>query len=240
MTQFSLNLNKIALLRNSRGGLRPDLLEFARMAINAGVRGLTVHPRSDARHITFDDVRALSRLPQVVSKEVELNIEGDLRPDLIRLVEVLQPSQFTVVPVTPGEITSNRGWRDCDPHEQLSFVVRQLKGVRISVFSDATPQSCNYVINSGAQAIEIYTGPFAEAYLSGSYDKELSALVETSKQARSAALRINLGHDLTLDNIAVIRKVMEVDEVSIGHQFIIDALYIGWIAAVDFYLRACE
>lgn len=240
MTLFSLNLNKIALLRNSRGGNDPDLVDFANKAIGAGVKGLTIHPRADARHITLDDVVALARLPEIASGAVEFNIEGDLRPELIAMVETLRPSQFTVVPVTPGEVTSQRGWRAYDFHRDLRRTVDRLDGVRIAVFCDATVESCRYAIAGGAHAIELYTGPFAEAYKAGNHAVELEALQQTAAHAQDAGLRVNAGHDLTLENLPVLRDVITIDEVSIGHQVTIDALNMGWIAALSAYINICR
>lgn len=240
MTLFSLNLNKIALLRNSRGGDDPNLADFARRAIDAGVKGLTVHPRADARHITLDDVIMLARMPEVASGAVELNIEGDLRPELITLVETLRPDQFTVVPVTPGEVTSHRGWRAYDSHADLRRTVERLDGIRISVFCDATVESCDHAIACGAHAIELYTGPFAEAHKAQTHAASLEALRRTADHARRAGLRVNAGHDLTLDNLPVLRASVELDEVSIGHHVTIDALVMGWNAALTAYVEICS
>ena len=240
MTVFSLNLNKIALLRNSRGGDEPNLSDFARKAITAGVRSLTVHPRADARHITLDDVVTLARLPELASGAVELNIEGDLRAELITLVETLRPSQFTVVPVTPGEVTSDRGWRAYDPHAELRRTVERLAGIRVAVFCDATNESCDYAVAAGACAIELYTGPFAKAFKTGTHPAELMALRQTADHARQLGLRVNAGHDLTLENLPALRAVVEIDEVSIGHHVTIDALHMGWTAALAAYIHACR
>jgi pyridoxine 5-phosphate synthase len=240
MTVFSLNLNKIALLRNSRGGDEPNLADFARKAINAGVRSLTVHPRADARHITLDDVVTLARLPELASGAVELNIEGDMRAELITLVETLRPSQFTVVPVTPGEVTSHRGWRAYDPHAELRRTVERLAGIRVAVFCDATNESCDYAVAAGARAIELYTGPFAKAFKTGTHPAELMALRQTADHARQLGLRVNAGHDLTLENLPALRAVVEIDEVSIGHHVTIDALHMGWTAALAAYIHACR
>ena len=239
MTLFSLNLNKIALLRNSRGGDDPNFAAFAQEAIDAGVKGLTVHPRADARHITLDDVVTIARLPAVASGEVEFNIEGDLRPELLTLAETIRPTQFTVVPVRPGEVTSGRGWRAYDDHARLIATIARLEGIRVSVFVDATPESAGYAVAAGADGIELYTGPFAMAHLAGNHSAELSALAETAKVARDAGLRINAGHDLTLDNLPVIRGAFEIDEVSIGHHVTTDALRMGWTAALQAYIAAC-
>ncbi len=236
MTLFSLNINKIALLRNSRGGTIPDLCTFAQMAIDTGLKGLTVHPRADARHITMDDVIALSELEAIKNGDVEFNIEGDLRPDLVNLVETIQPSQFTVVPVRPGEVTSNRGWRAYDDHRGLSDVVKRLEAIRVAVFCDATHQSCDYVIDAGAHGVELYTGPYAEAFHKGDYQTELDAIVSAGRHVKSAGLRLNGGHDLSLGNLPTLLKHAPFDEFSIGHQVVTDALIVGWQSAVSAYI----
>ncbi len=237
MTLFSLNINKIALLRNSRGGAIPDLCSFAQMAFDAGLKGLTIHPRADERHITMDDVIALSELDAIKSGEVEFNIEGDLRPDLVNLVETIRPSQFTVVPVRPGEVTSNRGWRAYDDHRALADVVKRLDGVRIAVFCDTTQQSCDYVIDAGAHGVELYTGPYAEAFYRGDYQGELDAIVAAGSHVKSSGLRLNGGHDLSLDNLPTLMKHAPFDEFSIGHQVVTDALSVGWESAVRAYIE---
>ncbi|MGC1495452.1 MAG: pyridoxine 5'-phosphate synthase [Sulfitobacter sp.] len=237
MTLFSLNINKIALLRNSRGGAIPDLCGFAQTAIDAGLKGLTIHPRADERHITMDDVIALSELDAIKSGEVEFNIEGDLRPDLVNLVETIRPSQFTVVPVRPGEVTSNRGWRAYDDHRALSDVVKRLEGIRIAVFCDTTLQSCDYVIDAGAHGVELYTGPYAEAFHRGDHQAELDAIVATGRHVKSAGLRLNGGHDLSLDNLPTLMENAPFDEFSIGHQVVTDALSVGWENAVRAYIQ---
>jgi pyridoxine 5-phosphate synthase len=240
MTLLSVNLNKIALLRNSRGGGVPDLQAFAEAAIAAGVRGLTVHPRADARHITLDDVVTVSRLAAVRNGSVEFNIEGDLRAELIRLVETVRPHQFTVVPVTPGEVTSYRGWRAYDDHAALADVVKRLDGIRIATFCDAAPESCQMAISCGVQAIELYTGPYAHAFARGTPNTALSALAAAGAQIKDAGLRLNGGHDLTLENVPPLLARVPFDEFSIGHQLTVDALTLGWIPAIQCYLAAVE
>lgn len=240
MTLLSVNLNKIALLRNSRGGGVPDLKSFAEAAIAAGVRGLTVHPRADARHITLDDVVTVSQLAAVRDGSVEFNIEGDLRPELIRLVETVRPDQFTVVPVTLGEVTSHRGWRAYDDHAALTEVVHRLDGIRIATFCDAEPQSCRLAISCGVQAIELYTGPYAYAFALGAHQTTLSALAAAGAQIKDAGLRLNGGHDLSLQNVPPLLARVPFDEFSIGHQLTADALTLGWTPALKRYLAVVE
>ena len=239
MTLFSLNINKIALLRNSRGGDNPSLDAFAREAIDAGVRGLTVHPRSDQRHITKEDVATISKLPEVVSHKVEFNIEGDLRPDLLELVERVRPTQFTVVPVTPGEVTSNRGWQANDDHDALAKTVKRLDGVRIAVFCDVEERSCRHAVEAGAHAVEFYTGPYAAAHARNEHADVLRALENVAARVREHGLRLNGGHDLSLENLPTLLSRVRLDEVSIGHQVTVDALRMGWRGALGAYLKAC-
>ncbi|MBM3588765.1 MAG: pyridoxine 5'-phosphate synthase [Alphaproteobacteria bacterium] len=240
MPVFSLNLNKIALLRNWRGSDEPNVSDFARKAITAGVRSLTVHPREDAPHIRLDDVVRLARLPELASGAVELNIEGDLRAELITLVETLRPSKCTVVPVTPGEVTSDHSWRAYDPHAEPRRTVERLAGLRVAVFCDATNESCDYAVAAGARVIELYTGPFAKAFKTGTHAAEVKALCKTAEHVRRLGLRVNAGHDLTLENLAALRASVEIDEVSIGHQVTIDAVVRGWAAAPTAYMQACR
>jgi len=240
MTLFSLNINKIALLRNSRGGKLPDLLSFAERAIDCGLKGITVHPRADARHVTLEDVLALSKLDAIRSGAVEFNIEGDLRPDLLNLVEVVRPTQFTVVPVRPGEVTSNRGWRAYDDRRLLAETVQRLKGIRVSVFCDPTPESCTLAQAAGIHGVEIYTGPYAEAFSRGNHRFALQAIANVAAITKQSGLRLNGGHDLTLDNLPELMAAVSFDEFSIGHQVVSDALLMGWDNAVKAYLACIQ
>jgi len=241
LAQLSVNLNKVALLRNSRGSRWPDVAEFALAAVAAGAPSLTVHPRLDGRHIRPDDVRALAGLRPVAAGEVEFNVEGDLREDLLDLVCALRPTQFTVVPVEQQELTSTRGWRARDDGRMLADAMARLRAAgvaRISIFCDADPESCALAIDAGADAVELYTGPYADAYAEGAPDAELGRIAAAAALVRHHGLRLHGGHDLTLENLAVLLRRVAFDEVSIGHHLTIEALHRGWSAAVAAFV-AC-
>jgi pyridoxine 5-phosphate synthase len=239
-TLLSVNLNKIALLRNSRGGSTPDLLHFARLAIEHGAKGLTVHPRADQRHIRLDDVVALSTLPQIQSGEIEFNIEGDLRPELIRMSEVIKPTQFTVVPVMPNEITSDRGWRAYDQHDLLRDTVDRLsKNTRVAVFCDPDPVSVELAAEGGVQAIEIFTGPYANAFGTSGCEDRLGDIKAATDRAQELGLRLNGGHDLTVENLPKLLAAIPFHELSIGHHLTSMAVELGWANAVRAYANVC-
>lgn len=227
-TTLSVNLNKVAWLRNARDIGEPDLVEAGRVAIVNGARGLTVHPRADARHITLDDVLAIADIPEIKSGSVEYNIEGDLRPELLRLAKSVRPTQFTVVPVTPGELTSRRGWRAYDDQNALEAAVSLFKGVtRVSVFSDATEASVGFAADAGVAAVEFYTGDYALAFGTPEGEKLLDKLERAADLARERGLRVHAGHDLNLVNLPPLLKRIRPDELSIGHAIIAEALFKG-------------
>ena len=242
MTNLSINLNKIALLRNSRGGDYPRLLDYARQALELGAHGLTLHPRADARHARLDDVLDLAALPQIAAGERELNVEGDLRPELISLVSNAAVAQFTVVPVVAGEITSSRGWRAYDDHELLQANVRALRTaapkLRISVFCDPSLESVRLAQACGIDAVEFYTGHYAND--ATRRREHLQNLQRAADAARRLGLRVHLGHDLDLDNLPEALEKLQPDEVSIGHALCCDALQMGFAEAVRRYLAAVQ
>src|ERR1700687_3170737 len=166
MGRLSVNVNKVAALRNSRGGRTPSVIAAVGAAVTAGAPGITVHPRADRRHITPDDVRAIARTLRDRDPHIELNIEGDPRPELIELVDEVRPDQCTLVPVRPGEITSQAGWQPGPDTERLPDIIRDLQalGVRVSVFVDAQPDRVRWAASAGADRIELYTEPFARAF----------------------------------------------------------------------------
>ena len=247
-TMLSCNLDKIALLRNSRDGFGPDPLAAAKICIANGAGGLTLHPRADRRHALFSDLRDFSQLTRQ-HPGIELNIEGDLRPDLIALVHELQPEQFTVVPVDRGEKTSSRGWRDGDDQSGLQdFIKGKPAKTRVSVFVDPTQDSVERAIKAGATSVEFYTGDFAlaearqsqerqSAALQAEFDNQCNRLKSAVEFARKRGARINAGHDLTLFNLALLVRMIQPDEVSIGHSLIADALNYGLAETVKKY---CE
>ena len=244
MVRLSVNINKVATLRNSRGGALPSVVEAARVSVDAGAAGITVHPRADARHITFVDVHAIASFLAPRRREVEFNIEGDPRPDLLDLVREVRPHQCTLVPVRPGEVTSQAGWPPDTPPAELETVVGDLqsRGIRVSLFIDPEPAAVKWAASLGAQRIELYTEPFAHAFKEGQEAAERSfrRYIEAANLAHALGLGINAGHDLDLKNLVLFRQLPYLDEVSIGHALISHALYVGLDRAVRDYLRACS
>ncbi len=237
---LSVNLNKVALLRNSRGGDAPDMLAAAALVVAEGVDGLTVHPREDERHITPDDVVVLSRLEAIRTGALEYNIEGDMRPELVDLIETILPTQYTIVPVLPGEITSDRGWRAHDDHERLHSLAKKLRPrIRIAVFCDPDKDSVDLAARAGIDAVEIYTGIYAHQEI-GSADAEraIEDIAAAAEHARSLGLRVHGGHDLTLENLPPLLQAVEFNELSIGHHIASTALLRGLGSTVRDYL-AC-
>lgn len=238
MTRLSVNLNKVALLRNQRDTGQPDLIENARAVLNAGAQGLTAHPRPDERHIRKSDIPLIAEfLKDWKDKTVEFNVEGYPSEDFIRLVTEHKCDQVTLVPDDPAQRTSDHGW-NIPAHEIfLTDVIRRLKdsGRRVSLFIDADANMARAAKDIGADRVELYTGPFA-------FDsKTLPAYIETARAAKDAGLEINAGHDLNLDNLGrFIAAIPDCAEVSIGHAITADALLMGWQGAVTAYLTAIQ
>jgi pyridoxine 5-phosphate synthase len=241
MARLSVNVNKVATLRNSRGGRIPNVLEAVDVCVAAGSPGITVHPRVDERHITRVDVRAIASRLRDQAPAVEFNIEGDPRPDLLDLVEEVVPDQCTLVPVVPGEITSQAGWRPGPQSEALPEVVRTLRrrGIRVSLFVDAAAEPVRWAAATGANRVELYTEPFARAFERGTADAQRSfaAFCEAAALAHSLGLGVNAGHDLDLDNLVLFRTLPHLDEVSIGHAIVSRALFVGLSTVVREYLQ---
>jgi pyridoxine 5-phosphate synthase len=244
MIRLSVNVNKVATLRNSRGGNVPSVIDAARVCLDAGATGITVHPRADERHVRRADVLDIATYLAPRRADVEFNIEGDPRPDLIDLVRGVHPHQCTLVPVRPGEITSQAGWAADTPRDDLHRLVADLqsRGVRVSLFVDADEAPVRWAASIGAARIELYTEPFARAFEAGpdaaarSFDRYAAA----AELAHSLGLGINAGHDLDLHNLTLFRTLPHLDEVSIGHALISHALYVGLDRAVRDYLAACK
>jgi len=215
----------------------------ARVCIDAGAPGITVHPHADARHITASDVRDLSALLAPMRGRVEFNIEGDPRPDLLELVHEVKPDQCTLVPVHPGEITSQAGWSPGTPRDEMRAIVRDLRaaGVRVSLFVDPEEAPIRWAKEMAADRVELYTEPFARAFERGAAAarESFGMYARASELAHALGLGINAGHDLDLDNLQMFRRLPHLDEVSIGHALISHALYVGLDKAVRDYLRAC-
>lgn len=240
--RLSVNVNKVATLRNSRGGQVPSVIEAVRVCVDAGAPGITVHPRADERHIRRRDVLEIAEELAPLRGRVELNIEGDPRPDLVELVLAVTPDQCTLVPVVPGEITSQAGWSSATPVAELGALVGRLKaaGVRVSVFVDPEEAPIRWARSLGADRIELYTEPFARAFERG--PAAAAASFETYAAAaicaREQGLGVNAGHDLDLRNLTLFRRLPHLDEVSIGHALIAHALSVGLHTSVRDYLAA--
>ena len=240
MIRLSVNVNKVATLRNARGGRLPSVLEAVEVCVAAGAPGITVHPRADQRHITPADVRDIASRLRQRHPGVEYNIEGDPRDDLVALVKEVRPDQCTLVPVTPGEITSQAGWRPGPQSERLPGVIEGLKaiGVRVSLFVDAESEAIRLAASVGADRVELYTEPFARAFERGrtEADRAFARCAEAAQLAHEHRLGVNAGHDLDLENLALFRTLPWLDEVSIGHAIISRALFVGLSAVVSEYL----
>lgn len=240
MTRLSVNLNKIALLRNSRSLGIPSVTRAACIALDAGAHGITVHPRPDARHIRSDDVHELAALLKS-TPAAEFNIEGNpFEPPLLELARAVKPQQCTLVPDAPGAFTSDHGWDLVQDGARLFPVVAALKklGIRVSLFMNPLPEMMAAAAASGADRVELYTEPYARAFGTPEEATVAAQYAGASRAAQAAGLQVNAGHDLNRDNLPpFLRSVPGVAEVSIGHALITDALELGLAAAVRDYLR---
>jgi pyridoxine 5-phosphate synthase len=238
MIKLSVNVNKIATVRNSRGGRVPSVLDAVRACVDAGAPGITVHPRADERHITAADVRDVSALLR--DGAVEYNIEGDPRPGLLELVQEVKPTQCTLVPVMPGEITSQAGWPSNTPRAMLTSVIDEMHaaGTRVSLFVDPEEAPVRWAAELRADRIELYTEPFARAFEQGAASGQASfeKYARAAELAHSLGLGINAGHDLDLANLVLFRRLPHLDEVSIGHALVSHALFVGLHQSVREYL----
>ncbi len=234
MTKLSVNINKIAVIRNSRGGNLPDVILAARNIERFGADGITVHPRPDGRHIRYDDVRNLKRV-----LTTEFNIEGNPIASFIDLVLETVPTQVTLVPDAADAITSNAGWDTLANREFLSEVTRRFheRGIRVSIFVDPRPEMVAGARTCGADRVELYTEAYARLYPQGP-DAAIAPYVAAAEEARRQGLGLNAGHDLSLENLHYyIERIPWTDEVSIGHALISDALYYGLENTVMLYRR---
>ena len=242
MARLSVNLNKIALLRNARHTGVPDVLRFGRLAHDAGAHGLTVHPRPDERHIRRGDVPALAELMAPWRPEFEFNIEGFPDESFLTLVEAVRPEQCTLVPDAPETFTSDEGWRLDGPQaETVRRAVARLDriGSRAVIFVDPDPAMPDRAAALGARGIEIYTGSYAAAFANGDAAELLDRCGETGRRAASLGLVVNVGHDLNLGNLPpLVAAIPDLHEASIGHELTADALEMGWAPAIRAYARA--
>ena len=240
--KLSVNVNKVATLRNSRGGRLPDVLDAVRVCVGAGAPGITVHPRADARHITAADVRSVAAELRPLRGTVEYNIEGDPRPDLLSLTLEVKPHQCTLVPVRAGEITSQAGWAPDTPIDRMREIVGALQGagIRVSVFVDPEPAAIRWAASLAADRIELYTEPYARAFEKGSQEarRSFEGYAAAASLAYELGLGVNAGHDLDLSNLVLFRTLPHLAEVSIGHALLSHALFVGLDRAVRDYLAA--
>ncbi len=238
MTKLSVNLNKVALLRNSRGGTRPDVLAAARICIDAGADGITLHPRPDQRHAKPADVLALRELLDG-HEGLELNVEGNPFPEFLDLVRRAKPDQCTLVPDEPGQLTSDHGWQLANAGEWLRPIIDELRewGIRVSLFMDPVLEEIERAKEVGADRIELYTEPYAKAFPTRRRDDVFRQFAAAAKAAQDLSLGVNAGHDLDLDNLGLFCTIPGLLEVSIGHALIADALEMGLENTVKSYLR---
>lgn len=238
---LSVNLNKVALLRNSRGGSNPSPRVAATTCLDAGASGITLHWREDNRHARASDVRDLRAL--CAERGVEFNLEGDLREELIALACEIRVDQCTLVPVTPGEITSDHGFSLPRESALIMPTIARLndRGIRTSIFMDANPGGIEQAAKTGARRIEIYTGPYAEAREATRAEAEFVRVRDTARAAAVFGLGVNAGHDLDLRNLPrLAREVPEINEASIGHAIVADALYLGLAETIRRYVKAAQ
>ncbi len=242
MTKLSVNLNKVALVRNTRSHGIPDVAHAGEMVLAAGADGLTVHPRPDLRHITPADVRKLG--PLCTQRRVEYNIEGnpfaeagDRYPGFMALIREMRPAQCTLVPDSPTQATSDHGWTFPDDAGRLAPIIAELTslGIRTALFMDPLTHMMPHVRDLGCDRIELYTGPYAEAFGTDEQDAVLERYIHAAQAARDVGLGVNAGHDLDLHNLATLLAAVSVDEVSIGHALTADALHMGLAGAVRAY-----
>lgn len=244
MVRLSVNVNKVATLRNSRGGQLPSVVEAVRVCLAAGAPGITVHPRADRRHITPEDVREVAAELRTLGGRVEFNIEGDPRPELLALVAEVRPQQCTLVPVHPGEVTSQAGWSLETSADEMRRIVQDLKqaGVRVSLFVDPEIEAVEWAARMNADRVELYTEPYARAFEKGGWTLEQSFLkyAKAATRAHELDLGVNAGHDLDLENLILFRTLPHLDEVSIGHALISRGLFVGLQTVVEEYLEVLK
>jgi pyridoxine 5-phosphate synthase len=234
LTKLSVNINKVATLRNARGGNMPDLLKFAVDCERFGAQGITVHPRPDERHIRYSDLKPLRE-----NVATELNIEGYPSEEFVNLVLQIKPHQVTLVPDAPDAITSNAGWDTQKNEIFLRDIILPLKnaGIRTSIFIDTEPLNMVFALKTGTDCVELYTEAYATHYKSDR-NRAIEPYVKAAEMAHSLGLKINAGHDLNLENLKFFKsQITHLDEVSIGHALISDALYYGIENTIQMYLK---
>tara|TARA_B100001250_G_C19745964_1_gene765323 strand:- start:390 stop:1133 length:744 start_codon:yes stop_codon:yes gene_type:complete len=247
MTKLSVNVNKVAWIRNGRGGTLPDIKEISKICIDAGCHGITVHPRDDMRHINPEDVEVLKELTE--SCGVEFNIEGNpfsvekgRYPGFINLIKTYKPTQCTLVPDDPNQLTSDHGWDLSGDNSELKETIEEVSmhGSRVCLFTDTDELTIKTAKEIGADRVELYTGPYAESFIKGINNNLLDKYSLAEKFAHSIGLKVNAGHDLNLINLGEFLSTCLIEEVSIGHALISDALEFGIYETVKKYLKICN
>ena len=237
MTRLSVNINKIATLRNSRGGDNPNLVQVAKDCERFGAEGITVHPRPDERHIRYQDVQDLSKI-----LTTEFNIEGNPKEDkFVALVLAVKPAQVTLVPDTLGQLTSDHGWDTITEQAYLKNVIAKFKsaGIRVSIFVDPDEKMVQAAATTGTDRIELYTEMYAKQFATGNKEASIAPYITAAALANQLGMGINAGHDLDRFNLPyLIQQIPSIDEVSIGHALISDALYLGLENTIQLYKRA--
>lgn len=239
MTKLSVNLNRVALLRNSRNIGIPSVTRAARIVLDAGAYGITVHPRPDERHIRPSDVDELAALIAQDYRQAEFNIEGNpFQPPFMDIVQRVKPTQCTLVPDSPEAFTSDHGWNLSADGDRLMPIIKQLKsnGIRVSLFMDADPTQMQHAKDVGGDRVELYTEPYATAFREGRADAILPHYAEAADAAQQAGLGVNAGHDLNLQNLGKFCTIPGILEVSIGHALMAEALEMGLANTVKAYL----
>lgn len=238
MTKLSVNINKIATIRNARGGNFPDIVEAAKNIERFGADGITVHPRPDERHIRYKDVYELKKV-----LKTEFNIEGYPSEQFMGLIQNIKPQQVTLVPDPPDVLTSNNGWDIKTHFDFLQTIIKRLQSqnIRVSLFINPEPQMAEYAKKIGADRVELYTESYASIFAEGKPKIAIKPFIETAKVVRDLGLGLNAGHDLNLKNLKYFhQQIPWLDEVSIGHALISDALYFGLENTVNLYLREIQ
>jgi pyridoxine 5-phosphate synthase len=240
MTSLSININKIALLRNSRGRNYPDLGAFAARLLSLGADGITLHPRPDQRHARYQDVKALASICNEYGKE--LNVEGYPTPEFLAVVKQVVPAQCTLVPDSPEQLTSDHGWDFSRDQRFLRDVIAQLKdlGIRTSLFADHDCATLESAAGTGVDRIELYTGPYAQCYGSSQDEMIFDGFLNAARTVQKAGIGVNAGHDLNLENLPRFLEIPHVLEVSIGHAFVVECIEQGVERVMARYLDICR
>lgn len=241
MTKLSVNLNKVALLRNTRAIGIPSVTKAARICLDAGAHGLTLHPRPDERHARPADVYELADIVRA-TPGIEFNVEGNPFPKFMEIVRKVKPTQCTLVPDSPEAFTSDHGWELAENGARLKPIIEELKGlgIRVSLFLDADCEQVERARETGADRIELYTEPYAAAFHEGNLEAVLEKFALAARRAHEVGLGVNAGHDLNLENLGRFCSIPNIAEVSIGHALISDALELGLFNAVQAYLKVLD